>query len=86
MTKTNKTMTTTTHTSHLATITAYELKDGSFGYAYRNEETKEITRVGGFRTLSAATYAVKMLAWKTFGAIKYAKMNRKGEYLANVWS
>jgi len=26
-----------------------------------------------------------MAAWNTYGAVRYAKLNRKGEYLANVW-
>jgi hypothetical protein len=74
-----------TQVSHIATITAYEAKDGTFSTAVRNETTKEITRAYGFPTLAKAEYEVKIMAWNAFGAVHYAKVNRKGEYLANVW-
>lgn len=75
-----------TQVSHIATITAYEAKDGTFSIAMRNEETKKVVRTYGFKDLSSATYAAKMLAWDAIGPVKYAKLNRKGEYLANVWA
>jgi len=74
-----------TQVSHTATITAYEAKDGTFSTALRDESTKEVFRAYGYPTLEKAEYEVKMAAWNTYGAVRYAKLNRKGEYLANVW-
>ena len=74
-----------TEVKHVATVTAYEAKDGTFSIAMRNEVTSEIVRAYGHADLSSATYAAKMLAWDALGPVKYAKLNRKGEYLANVW-
>jgi hypothetical protein len=70
---------------HIATVTAYEAKDGTFSIAMRNEVSGEIVRAYGYADLSSSTYAAKMLAWDALGLVKYAKLNRKGEYLANVW-
>jgi hypothetical protein len=74
-----------TEVTHVATITAYEAKDGTFSIAMRNIVTSKVIRAYSHVTLSSATYAAKMLAWDTFGPVKYAKLNRRGEYLANVW-
>jgi hypothetical protein len=74
-----------TATAHIATVTAFENKNGSFSYAIRNEETREVTRASGFKTLCEARNAVRQIAWDTFGAITFAPMARKGEYLANAW-
>jgi hypothetical protein len=71
--------------TQVATVTAYEAKDGTFSIAMRDEVTGKIVRAYGHADLSSATYAAKMLAWDALGPVKYAKLNRKGEYLANVW-
>ena len=74
-----------TQVAHIATITAYKAKDGTFSTAFRDENTKEVVRAYGYPTLKKAEYEVKMAAWNSYGAVHYAKVNRKGEYLANVW-
>jgi hypothetical protein len=74
-----------TEITQVATVTAYEAKDDTFSAVMRDEVTREIVRKIGYSTLSSATYAAKMMAWDAFGPVRYAKLNRKGEYLANVW-
>jgi hypothetical protein len=78
-------MSSPTTTTHVATVNAFENKNGSFSYSIRNENTREIVRESGFKTLCDARNAARQLAWDTFGPIHFAPMTRRGEYLANAW-
>lgn len=71
---------------HIATITAYPLETGGFGAAMLDETTRQVTRREDLADLDAARYAVKMLAWDTFGPVRYAAIAKPGGYYANVWS
>ena len=70
--------------SHIATISAYPNKFGTFSGNIRNELTREIVS-DRFQTLEEARSWVRSKSWEMFGPVKYAAMQRKGEYLANVW-
>lgn len=72
-------------TYHVATINAFPNKFGTYSGAIRNEETREIIRER-FETYDEARNWVKAKAWELFGPVHFARINRKGEYLANVWS
>jgi len=72
-------------TYHVATINAFPNKFGTYSGAIRNEETREIIRER-FETYDEARNWVKAKAWEMFGPVHFARITRKGEYLANVWS
>lgn len=69
---------------HIATITAFPNKFGTFSGAIRCELTNEIKRER-FDTMDDARNWVRQTAFDMFGAVKYAGIARKGEYLANCW-
>lgn len=71
---------------HVATVAAYEAKDGTFSAVFRNEHTEKIDRILGFATLEEAKHKAQMMAWDTFGPVHYASIPKKGEYRANVWT
>ena len=71
-------------TVHVATVNAFANKFGTFTGAVRIEATGEIRRER-FATFDEARNFVRTWAWEAFGPVSYAPMQRKGEYLANVW-
>ena len=71
-------------TTHVATINAFPNKFGGWTGAIRNEITKEIKRER-FETRDEARNWVKQAAYEIFGAVNYANVARKGEYLAHCW-
>lgn len=71
-------------TRHVATVSAFPNKFGTFTGAVRNETTREVVRER-FDTLDAARNFVRSHAWEAFGPVHFAALRRKGEYYANVW-
>jgi hypothetical protein len=69
---------------HVATIAAFPNKFGSFTGAFKNRQTGEVVRER-FPSLSEAQAWAKKKAWDVFGPVRYAALNRKGEYESNVW-
>lgn len=69
---------------HVATITAFANKYGTFSGIIRDERTKEKI-IERFETFDEARNFVKTKAWEMFGPGKFAGIPRKGEYLANYW-
>jgi hypothetical protein len=72
------------NTMHIATVTAFANKFGTFSAVIRDEVTKE-RKVERFETFDEARNFCKTYAWETFGAGRFAAIPRKGEYLANYW-
>lgn len=72
------------NTMHIATITAFANKFGTFSAVIRDERTKERI-VERFPTFEEARNFVKTRTWEQFGPGKFAAIPRKGEYLANYW-
>jgi hypothetical protein len=70
---------------HIATISAFPNKFGSWTGAIRCEATREVSRQR-FPTYNEAKNWVRAQAWEQFGPCNYASMKRKGEYLANIWA
>jgi hypothetical protein len=70
--------------THIATITAFANKFGTYSAVIRDERTKE-RKVERFASFDEARNFCRTYAWKTFGPGKYANIARKGEYLANYW-
>lgn len=77
-------------TKHIATITAYPIKDelgGGFRGVIINHETKERRASDRCETLESARYWAQVQAHSAYDAAGYslAPLRRRGEYQANVW-
>lgn len=70
--------------NHVATIMAFPNKYGDWSGAFRNEDTREVVRER-FATRDEARNWAQRKAYDAFGAVRYASVARKGEYLANCW-
>jgi hypothetical protein len=73
--------------AHIATIAAYPIKD-ELGGGYRGVyKAVDMPRVPSdrFATLEEAKFWAKNKAWELHPNCRYAALNRKGEYQANVW-
>ena len=73
--------------SHIATIAAYEIKDGGFRGVMLIRATKERRASEKLETLEAAKFWAKNEAHKQYDEVGYtlAPLRLKGEYQANVW-
>lgn len=70
---------------HVATITAFENKFGTFTGSILDKSNGNAIRER-FETFDEARNFVRIRAWEMFGPCYFAAMRRKGQYLANVWS
>ena len=74
--------------AHIATIAAYPIKDelgGGFRGVYLNRETRERIQSDQLATLDEAKFWAKNAAWNKHEGCRYASLNKRGEYQANVW-
>jgi len=72
---------------HVATIAAYPIKDelgGGFRGVYKPVGGERVPSER-FETLEEAKFWAKNEAWKLHTGCRYAPLNRRGEYLANIW-
>lgn len=73
--------------AHIATICAFETKDGGFRGVYKAVGQERVPSPELFDTLAEATFWAKNEAHKRHaGNYSLAPMRRRGEYLANVWA
>lgn len=73
--------------AHIATIAAYPIKDergGGFRGVFK-VVGEEIILSDRFDTLEAAKFWAQDKAWKAYKGCRFASLNKRGEYQANVW-
>lgn len=73
--------------AHIATIAAYPIKEelgGGFRGVFKKigEDREPSER---FETLERAKFWAQDKAWKLYTGCRFAPLNKKGEYQANVW-
>lgn len=73
--------------AHIATVAAYPIKEelgGGFRGVYKAVGSERVPS-DRFDTLEEAKFWAKSEAWKLHEGCRFAPLNRRGEYQANVW-
>lgn len=73
--------------AHVATIAAYPIKEtlgGGFRGVFKNVGEERIPSDRS-DTLEEARFWAQDKAWKAYVGCRFASLNKRGEYQANVW-
>ena len=76
-----------TNVAHIATIAAYPIKEelgGGFRGVFKNVGEDRVPS-DRFDTLEEAKFWAQNKAWELYNGCRFAPLNKKGEYQANVW-